>query len=639
MRRLDRSVLAYVHDLAMAALSVPAALYLRVGREFWDFADAILVQATLLFAAVAAVVFWRTGLHRGIWRYASLTELIAIARAVTLTVLIFLPLMFLLTRLEDFPRSMLVINWLVLMILLGGPRVLYRAVKDGRLRPGRAPAPGRAVPVVLVGAGDGAELFLRATDRNPDPAYRAVAMIDVAGTRVGRDIRGLRILGGLDDLARVVEVLAAEGLRPQRLIVTDDRIAGAVLGRLLEAAEGLGLAVSRMPRPTELRVAEAEAAQIRPIAIEDLLGRPQAVLDRAAIARLVAGRRVLVTGAGGTIGGELARQIAALGPARLALIDQNEFGLYTIDLEIAERHPALPRASALGDVRDRARIAALIEAERPEIVFHAAALKHVHLVEAQPEDGALTNAAGTRNVADACRAARVGQMVMISTDKAVNPAGVMGATKRLAESYCQALDLQGVREGGTRFVTVRFGNVLGSTGSVVPLFQRQLAAGGPLTVTHPDIKRYFMTAREAVELVLQAAAFAAEGDGTAAEGRIFVLDMGEPVRIRDLARQMIRLAGLRPEVDVRIEYTGLRPGEKLEEELFHDAESLAPTPIQGILLASPRAADAALLARGIDEIEEAARQGRRGRVLDLLAHLVPEYRRSVPEARLAVPDR
>jgi len=358
------------------------------------------------------------------------------------------------------------------------------------------------------------------------------------------------------------------------------------------------------------------------VAIEDLLGRPQAVLDRESMRRLIEGRRVLVTGAGGTIGSELVRQVAALGPRRLTLFDSSEYQLYSIDREILEAHPDLPREAIIGDVRDAALIGETIREARPELVFHAAALKHVPIVEAHPIEGVLTNTLGTRNVGEACRAHGVATMVLISTDKAVNPGNVMGATKRAAEMICQALDLAEAQPaGGTRFVTVRFGNVLGSTGSVVPLLQSQLARGGPLTVTDREITRYFMTVREAVELVLQAAALAQED---AVRGRIFVLDMGEPVKIVDLARQMIRLAGLKADEDVRIEFIGLRPGEKLHEELFYADEALAPTRIPSIRLASARGLDATALAPLLDALGEAARSRRTERMLEVLARLVPE---------------
>jgi O-antigen biosynthesis protein WbqV len=405
-------------------------------------------------------------------------------------------------------------------------------------------------------------------------------------------------------------------------------------------AERFGLTVRRAPRPTALSPAGATTAgpllELRPVAIEDLLNRPQVPLDRDGMARLIQGRRVIVTGAGGTIGSELARQVAAFGPETLILLDNGEYALWQIDLELAETHPQVRRHALIADIRDEARIRAVFEALRPELVFHAAALKHVPIVEDNPLEGLLTNAAGTRHVADAARAVGAQAMVLISTDKAVNPTSVMGASKRLAEMYCQALDIDARAHSrdaarttgqGMRCITVRFGNVLGSTGSVVPLFQRQLARGGPLTVTHPDMRRYFMTVREAVGLVLQASVLGV-GDAdlpAAREGGIFVLDMGEPVKIVDLARQIIRLAGLQPEQDVEIRFTGLRPGEKLHEELFHGHEPPVPTGHAGLLMATPRTADPAIVGRAVDEIATACRGGQARLALTLLGRLVPEF--------------
>lgn len=625
LTRLTRPTVALIHDLVMAATSFLISMYLRMGNDIINYPVEFLVFATGLFTAIAGVVFWRLGIHRGIWRYASSNDLVAIAQGATLAILLFLAAMFVITRLDDLPRSLVFINWFVLMILLGAPRILYRRLKDGRLVFTPDPAIDSRVPVLLAGAGDAAEVFIQATDRRSGAEYRVVGIVDDSPGRIGRFIGRIEVLGSLDELSAVVERLKACGNAPRRLVVTKPTISGAVLTSLVDTADHLGLTVARLPRLTELRAAETDRIDVRPIAIEDLLGRPQTVLDRAAMKAFVAGRPILVTGAGGTIGAELARQIAELRPSCITLVDNSEFNLYSIDLELSERHPDLPRVACLADVRDSRRIVNLIAEQRPAVVFHAAALKHVPMIEAHPCEGILTNVLGTRHVADACRSFGVAAMVLISTDKAVNPSSAMGASKRLAESWCQALDLEErARNDATRFITVRFGNVLGSTGSVVPLFQRQLAAGGPLTVTHPDIARYFMTVREAVELVLQASALGAAGghDG----GAIYVLDMGEPVRIVDLARRMIRLAGLRPDRDVKIVFTGLRAGEKLNEELFHAGEPMRPTAMNGVLLASPRVVDRSLLAKAIDELGGAARAGDTESVLRLLSRLVPEFR-------------
>ena len=359
---------------------------------------------------------------------------------------------------------------------------------------------------------------------------------------------------------------------------------------------------------------------VRQMGLEDLLGRPQAAPDRAAMRALVNGRRVCITGAGGTIGAELARQIADDGPAHLTLIDNAEYNLYRIDLELQEAHPDLSRSAVLGDVRDPGSIAATFSSVRPELVFHAAALKHVHLVETNPNEGVLTNAVGTRNVADACIVFGVRLMVLVSTDKSVDPTSVMGATKRIAENYCQALT-GAPAAGGLRLVTVRFGNVIGSSGSVVPRFRRQIAAGGPVTVTDPDAARYFMTKREAVQLLLQASALGAKEEG----GGIYTLDMGKPIKVVDLARQMIRLAGLTPGRDIEIVFTGLRPGEKRDESLFHRGEPVLVTETPGIFRARSRSADVALMRRRLDQLAGAAQDRRTADALALMATLVPEY--------------
>jgi len=619
----------------MAALSFALALYLRLGDDIVNYEPRLTALYGLAFTAVAAGVFLITGLYRGIWRYASLPDLFNIARAATLTELIFLPIMFVFTRLDTLPRSFLLIDWLVLIALLGGPRLAYRLFKDRGLdhllERGRA----QRVPVLLISTKDGADTFIRETIRDPNAVYGVIGVLSDSPSRVGREIYGVPVLGTIDALEGVIERLDRRGRRPQKLVITAQNLAGAEVRRLLDRADALAIPLARLPRLTEFQQTTDDARRaVEPVAIEDLLGRPQAVLNREAMGHLIRGRRVLVTGAGGTIGSELARQVAAFAPGRLILLDNSEFLLYAIDSQLRETFPGLLLRPLLGDVRDRSRMDQVMAAEQPQIVFHAAAMKHVPMVEANPLEGVLTNVVGSRNVGEAARAHGARLVVMISTDKAVDPASVMGATKRLAEAICQALDLAEARHAGagTRFVTVRFGNVLGSTGSVVPLFTRQLAAGGPLTVTHPEVSRFFMTVREAVELVLEAASTTGAEEAQS-RGKIFVLDMGEPVRIVDLARQMIRLAGLRPDRDIKLKFVGLRPGEKLHEALFHDAEAPVPTANPALRLAAPRASDYAVLARSLDELEEQARAGFFDRTLHLLQRLVPEYRRAEPAPR------
>jgi O-antigen biosynthesis protein WbqV len=632
MKITSRAFATFVHDIVMAALSFILSFYLRVGGDITQYSPGLLASYDLAFAVTAAVIFRWSGLYRGIWRFASLPDLIALLRAVTLIILVFFPVMFLVTRLAYMPRSLVGINWLLLMAMLGGPRFAYRIIKDRGLDNVFEKATYEPVPILLLGAREGADLFIRAMSRDPRRPYRVVGILADGTARVGRDIGGISVLGTFDQIAAIVADLTRHKSRPQRLLVCQE-LDRAMARQLLDFSTEIGIPLARVPRLTDFRATSGDDLQrIEPVAIEDLLGRPQAVLDKPAMRAMIAGRRVLVTGAGGTIGGELSRQIASYGPAHLVLVDNGEYALYTIDQELKERFAEVPRQAIIADVRDRRRIDDIMAAERPELVFHAAALKHVPMVEANPVEGIVTNALGTRNVAEASRTHGVAAMVMISTDKAVNPTNVMGASKRLAESICQSLDIvEARRDRGTRYVTVRFGNVLGSTGSVVPLFQRQLAAGGPLTVTHPDISRFFMTVREAVELVLQASVLA--GSEAGSRGKLFVLDMGEPVKIVDLANQMIRLAGKKPGTDIKIDFVGLRPGEKLYEELFYANETLLPTSAAGIQLAAPRTADYAMLARALDELAEQAREGREDRALTLLRTLVPEY-----EGAAAIPE-
>jgi O-antigen biosynthesis protein WbqV len=635
-RGLTRFQIALGVDLTLAAISLPLSLVLT---DPWLIARApfgVVAVVGLGFALVALVpllllrVPWRS------WRFFGAEDGVRIAAAAAIACSAYAVLNLLAGGWRPFSPLAPAVQAIVLGLLWIAPRLAWRRFRSR----GGSLALASPERLLLAGADDGADLFLRAIAGDPRSGFDVVGLLSTDPKGRGRLIHDRQVIGTLDEAEAVLEDLAARGQRPAAIVVTSPAIDGARLARLLDAADRAGVAVRRMPRLTHLDLAQRPALgpdgrlELRPIAIEDLLNRAPVDLDREAMARLVSGKRVLVTGAGGTIGGELVRQIAGFGPASLTLLEVSEFALYEIDLALRELAADLPRQAVLADIRDRERMFQVMAAVRPDLVFHAAALKHVPLVEDNALEGILTNAIGTRNVADAARAAEASAVVLISTDKAVNPASVMGATKRLAEMYFQALDARRAQDGvagkagGTRFVTVRFGNVLGSTGSVVPLFRRQLERGGPLTVTDPKMQRYFMTVAEAASLVLAASALAAE-DGLpepARAGGIVVLDMGEPVRIVELARQMIRLAGLRPDVDVAIRFTGLRPGEKLEEELFHGREPHVPAGRPGLLVAAPRTAELGIVARAFDALAASSRAGDVRAALAQLGVLVPEFR-------------
>jgi len=430
----------------------------------------------------------------------------------------------------------------------------------------------------------------------------------------------------------VIGSLTAKNARPECLIFAGpvERLQRMAMVDIIAQAQSLELEIAYRPGFAGFAPEAGASLDFRFLNVADLLGRPQAALDSRAVTSMITGRRVLVTGAGGTIGRELVRQIAEFAPAQLVLLDANEFNLYDVDLEMRESHPQVARIPVLCSIRQRRQLMQVFAEHRPELVFHAAALKHVPLVEMHPAAGIQTNVLGTRNVADAARRHGVLAMVQVSTDKAVNPVGFMGVTKRLGEFYCQALDLAGRGDpGAPRFITVRFGNVLGSSGSLIPLFQRQLSRGGPLTVTHPEIERFFMTVHEAVQLILQSASRGLR-DGMC-HGRIFVLDMGEPIRVIDIARRMIRLAGLDPEIDVGIDIIGLRPGEKLYEELFDTEEARLPSSIPGVFEAEPRPIPLAALNKAFDALERASEEADDDACLAIATGLLNRKQALVPE--------
>jgi len=553
---ISRRMIAFAHDMVALVLCWYAAYWLRFNLSLPDDFSRGALHALPLLLAVHAPAYWLVGLYRGIWRYATIMDLRRIIIAVALAAVGIAAAVFML-HLSFVPRSVLVLHPILLVLTMGGSRFAYRAWKDRALY-GRLALIGE--PVLVLGAGNAAERLLRELASSPD--WQVVGLLSDTPRRVGQELRGTKVLGAVAEVAEW-----AAKLDVHRAIVAMPDASLSDRRRAMEAAVQAGLAVLTVPSLDDMLSGHVLVSQMRQVQLEDLLGREPVQLDAAGLRGLLGGKVVLVTGAGGSIGSELVRQIAHFGPELLVLFELSEFALYRIEQEFAARFPAVRIACAVGDVKDVERLEQVFAAHRPTVVFHAAAYKHVPLMErGNAWEAVRNNVRGSQCVAEVSQRFGVEKFVLISTDKAVNPTNVMGATKRLAE--CVLRQLQ--QPQGTRFITVRFGNVLGSNGSVIPKFSEQIARGGPVTVTHPEIIRYFMLIPEAAQLVLQAGVM---GQG----GEIFVLEMGEPIRIADLARDMIRLSGFSEE-QIKISFTGLRPGEKLFEELLADNEHTLPTP-------------------------------------------------------------
>lgn len=536
-----------------------------------EFLDSL--QHLLLWAMpFQAVFFIGFGLYRGVWRFASTPDLRRILLSVSVSAVSIAALLFMFQPDEVVPRSVLILEPILLIMIMGGSRFAYRAWKEHKLY-GFVQMQG--VPVLVLGAGDAALALLRDLARSEK--WQVVGLLDDDHGIHGRELLGVKVMGSFAELPQL-----ASALEVRHAIVAMPSAANESRRKAVEIANKAGLMVLTVPSFEDLMSGKVTISQIRPVEVEDLLGREPVKLDDQGLHALLEDQVVMVSGAGGSIGSELCRQIARYEPRLLLCFDLSEYALYQVEQEFAAAYPSLQAVYVVGDIKNETRLRQVLQTYQPSVVFHAAAYKHVPLMENINVNQALTNnVQGTYKLARACKDANVEKFVLISTDKAVNPTNVMGASKRLAEMVCQGLQ----EESGTRFVVVRFGNVLGSSGSVIPKFREQISKGGPVTVTHPEITRYFMSIPEAAQLVIQAGLM---GEG----GEIFVLDMGEPVKIADLAKDMIRLSGLQPE-DIEIVFTGLRPGEKLYEELLSDDERTLPTPHAKLRIAVARTADKA----------------------------------------------
>jgi FlaA1/EpsC-like NDP-sugar epimerase len=554
----------FLCDLAIIALSVMAAFVLRLDFD-QDFVHYIPTMLWMVAAAlvIKPIIFWLFGMYRRVWAYASIKEVILIIGSVSVAsvVVVMWVLFASVVHWTSVPRLIPIIDWIVTLSLVGGFRLSIRTFAELTQSRRRLAGTGAARRVLIAGAGDAGALVAREMQKNPQLHMQPVAYLDDASVKLHQHIHGIPVLGSIDQVARIALEQDAD-----EVIIAMPSASGDVFRRLTDLCRKNNLAFRTMPGIYELVGGRASASRLRHVDVSDLLRRSPAQTSDQAVGQALSGKRVLVTGAGGSIGLELCRQIARWGPADLILLGHGENSIFEALLDLGEGYPSLPIHPIIADIRDRDRLHSVFSGRQPQVVFHAAAHKHVPLMEMNIEDAFTNNILGTRNVVEEALAGGVERLVLISSDKATRPNSIMGATKRVAEMIVQ----DAAHRSGRAFVSVRFGNVLGSRGSVIPVFRRQIARGGPITVTHPEMERYFMTIPEAVHLVLHAATL---GQG----GETFILRMGKPVRIVSLAEDLIRLSGLEPGKDIAIVYSGVRPGEKLSEQLWEDESQLQPT--------------------------------------------------------------
>jgi FlaA1/EpsC-like NDP-sugar epimerase len=605
--RLRRPIVLLLH-LALVPLGYYAAFALRFDFQPQERHLELFWRTVPFLLAIRLASFAAFGLFRGWWRHVGMRDLLDLVKAVSLSSGLFVVVLFMSTNVEDLPRSILVLDWAVAILLFGGIRFAVRALREERFVPWR---PRHGKRTLIIGAGTAAERLLRETQRDGAAEIFPVAVVDDDPEKRGMRLHGVPVLGTVADLRRLVQKCSAT-----RIVIAIPSATRDEMRAIVDACLRTGLDFKIVPSIRELVDGRARLGELRNVQIEDLLGRDTIELEMDGPRGDLEGRTVLVTGGAGSIGSELARQVAGFGPRRLIVLDQAESPLYFVNLDLRTHHPELDVVPVVADVTDAGRMETVFARHRPDFVFHAAAYKHVPLMEDNPVEAVRNNVMGTLCVAQA--AARFGaeKFVLISTDKAVYPSSVMGASKRLAEQI--VLGWPGLRESKTDFRAVRFGNVLGSDGSVIPLFKRQLASGQPITVTHPDVTRYFMTIPEAVHLVLQAAALPEAG------GCICMLEMGEPVRIVELAENLVRLSGLEPYTDVPIVFTGLRPGEKLHEELMTEREATVPTAVSKVRIVRTAEPEPQALASGLDRLAAAAAVEANPDILDALRAMVPE---------------
>ena len=592
-------------DLALIVLAYYLAFWLRFDGNIPDDARQLLLKTLPGLLVIRGIAFMIFRLNEGLWRYISIWDLKKITGGVLAGTMVFYGLVKWGFGLIEYPRSIFIIDSILLVGFLCGIRLAVRIFRERKIL-------RKTKRVLIIGAGDAGENIVREMQSHSTSSYTPIGFVDDDVSKVSKRIHGIKVLGTRQDLSRILHTH-----KPEEVLVALPGTNSAVLRDITALLAPFNVRIKTLPNLGDILEGKVTISQIRDLAIEDLLQRPPVGLDPQPVRNLIDGKRVLVTGAGGSIGSELCRQIVALAPKALILYERHENSLYAIAGELTDQGNAGVVHEVLGDITDIPRLHETFNSYRPEIIFHAAAHKHVPLMEVNPGEAFKNNVLGTRLVAEAAAHFGVEHFVLISTDKAVNPSSVMGATKRVAELVVQAMASQ----SQTRFLTVRFGNVLGSNGSVVPRFQKQIKAGGPVTVTHPEVRRYFMLIPEAVILVLQAAALGEQG-------AIYVLEMGGQIKLVDLARNLIRLSGHVPEKNIPIQFIGLRPGEKLEEELIGENERAVPSPIDKILrIQSTQSLDQKFLTNILSKLEDVQILGHSPSVIELLQQLVPTFHR------------
>ncbi|HLH96618.1 MAG TPA: nucleoside-diphosphate sugar epimerase/dehydratase [Xanthobacteraceae bacterium] len=626
--RNPRQFLIVAHDLVATAAAVLASVYVRF--EGLGLLNRIHPVVMILpgFLLYAGGVYWLFHLYRGKWRFTSLPDLSNIVKASTVLAVSLLVLDYVLVAPNVlggffFGKVTILLYWFLQIFFLGGLRVAYRYFRYTRTR--HHARSGEQIATLILGRAADAEVLLRAVESDAVKKIWPVAILSPSPADQDQWVRGVPVLGSPDELERVVGELAAREEPAARVIFTPSALEPALKPEtILMKARRLGLTTSRLPSLDQ----DGEALRLAPVKVEDLLLRPGTKIDYRRLENFVRGKSIIVTGGGGSIGAEICDRAVTFGAARLLVIENSEPALHAVLEALATKHSNAKIEGRLADIRDRERIFRLFDEFRPEFVFHAAALKHVPLLERDWDEGVKTNVFGSVNVADAAAANGAAAMVMISTDKAIEPVSVLGASKRFAEMYCQALDADFARRTDAhgrrlRLIAVRFGNVLASNGSVVPKFKAQIEAGGPLTVTHRDMVRYFMTIREACDLVVTAASHALSADRS--DVAVYVLNMGQPVKIVDLAERMIRLSGLEPGRDIEIEFTGIRPGERLHEILFAREEPTAPIGIEGIVAAKPVSPPLEAMRGWLAALEQGLRREDRSVIYGVLRDAVPDF--------------